>query len=193
MITLIGLWQNPSRDGWASMTAGYTLLAAFFAALLLYSLAAPPASPAARFFAAAPLRALGKYSYGLYVYHSILGPAFDRAFGQRRLDSLLRSHLHLGRAAYATSVLLFVILAGEGVLRLGDDELPVRSGSVVARPPGTGVAHAFQAGGDGLSYLAYGTREPGDMCFYPRSNKVSFRGLGVIGRIERLDYWDGED
>ncbi len=31
------------------------------------------------------------------------------------------------------------------------------------------------------------------MCFYPRSNKISFRGLGVIGRLERLDYWDGED
>jgi hypothetical protein len=31
------------------------------------------------------------------------------------------------------------------------------------------------------------------MCFYPRSGKISFRGLGVVGRIERLDYWDGED
>jgi hypothetical protein len=31
------------------------------------------------------------------------------------------------------------------------------------------------------------------MCFYPRSNKISFRGLGVIGQIERLDDWDGED
>jgi peptidoglycan/LPS O-acetylase OafA/YrhL len=118
LITLIGLWQNPGRDGWASMTAGYMLLATFFAALLLYSLAAPPASPAARFFAAAPLRALGKYSYGLYVYHSILGPAFDRAFGQRRLDSLLRSNLHLGRAAYAGSVLLFVVLASAASLAI---------------------------------------------------------------------------
>jgi peptidoglycan/LPS O-acetylase OafA/YrhL len=116
LITLIGLWQNPSRDGWASMTAGYTLLAAFFAALLLYSLAAQPASLAGRFFAAAPLRALGKYSYGLYVYHSILGPAFDRAFGQRKLDSLMRSHLHLGRAAYAASVLTFVVLASAASL-----------------------------------------------------------------------------
>jgi hypothetical protein len=31
------------------------------------------------------------------------------------------------------------------------------------------------------------------MCFYPRSNKISFRGLGVIARVERLEYWDGED
>ena len=54
-------------------------------------------------------------------------------------------------------------------------------------------AHTFRAGENGLTLLAYGTREPGDVCFYPRSNKLSFRGVGVIGRIEQLDYWDGED
>jgi hypothetical protein len=31
------------------------------------------------------------------------------------------------------------------------------------------------------------------MCYYPRSNKIAFRGLGVIGRLERLNYWDGEE
>jgi hypothetical protein len=30
------------------------------------------------------------------------------------------------------------------------------------------------------------------MCWYARSNKISWRGLGVIGRIESLDYYDGE-
>lgn len=88
---------------------------------------------------------------------------------------------------------LFVVLAGDGVVVLGEREVPVRGGSVVARPAGTGVAHAFRAGDAGLTYLAYGTREPGDIRFYPRSNKISFRGLGVIGRLERLDFWDGED
>ena len=29
--------------------------------------------------------------------------------------------------------------------------------------------------------------------YYPRSGKISFRGVGVIGRIEQVDYWDGED
>jgi uncharacterized cupin superfamily protein len=87
---------------------------------------------------------------------------------------------------------LFVVLAGEGVVEVGEEEAPVRSGTVVARPSGTGVAHAFRAGEAGLTFLAYGPRDAGDMCFYPRSNKVSFRGLGVIARLERLDYWDGE-
>jgi uncharacterized cupin superfamily protein len=88
---------------------------------------------------------------------------------------------------------LFVMLDGDGTLLLGDQETPVRAGHVVARPAGTGVAHMFRAGGAGLTFLAYGTREPGDLCYYPRSNKISFRGLGVIARVQPLDYWDGED
>jgi uncharacterized cupin superfamily protein len=88
---------------------------------------------------------------------------------------------------------VFVILGGDGVLVLGDDETALRPGHVVARPPATGVAHVFRAGDGGLVFLAYGTREPGDLCYYPRSNKIAFRGVGVIARLERLEYWDGED
>jgi uncharacterized cupin superfamily protein len=88
---------------------------------------------------------------------------------------------------------LFVVLDGEGSLLLGNEEHAVRRGHVVARPPGTGIAHAFRAGAGGLSFLAYGTREPNDICFYPRSNKLFLRGIDLVARLERLDYWDGED
>jgi uncharacterized cupin superfamily protein len=88
---------------------------------------------------------------------------------------------------------IFVILDGDGVLVLGEEETPVRAGHVIARPASTGVAHAFRAGEAGLTYLAYGTRDPADVCYYPRSNKLAFRGVHVIARLERLDYWDGED
>jgi uncharacterized cupin superfamily protein len=87
---------------------------------------------------------------------------------------------------------IFVVLAGEGMLMLGEDEHPVRPGSVVARPPGTRIPHAFRAGETELVFLAYGTREPNDIAYYPRSGKVSLRGVGVLGRIEPLGYWDGE-
>jgi uncharacterized cupin superfamily protein len=87
---------------------------------------------------------------------------------------------------------IFVVLEGDGVCILGEEEHPVRSGHVVARPAGTRVAHAFRAGERGLTMLAYGTREPNDVTYYPRSNKIYWRGVGVIGRIEQLDYWDGE-
>lgn len=92
---------------------------------------------------------------------------------------------------------IFVVLGGEGTLLLWDgdepSEHPLCAGSTVARPAGTRVAHSFSSGGDPLVYLAYGTREPNDICFYPRSNKLFFRGVGVIARLERLDYWDGEE
>ena len=89
---------------------------------------------------------------------------------------------------------LFVVLEGSGTLELWPDERhDVRAGSVVARPPGTGVAHAFRGGDDGLTLLAWGTREPNDICWYPRSKKMLWRGVDVVGRIEELDYWDGEE
>ena len=88
---------------------------------------------------------------------------------------------------------LFVVLDGSGTLELWPDEThPVRVGSVVARPPGAQVAHAFRGGEDGLTLLAWGTREPNDICWYPRSNKIFWRGLGLIARLEPLDYDDGE-
>jgi uncharacterized cupin superfamily protein len=99
---------------------------------------------------------------------------------------------------------IFVILEGSATLHLWPSPLLVdrgatreehelRPGHVVARPAGTRVSHWFRAGADGCTMLIYGTRNPNDMCFYPRSNKISWRGLGVIGRVEHLDYWDGED
>jgi uncharacterized cupin superfamily protein len=94
---------------------------------------------------------------------------------------------------------IFVVLAGGGDLLLWPsgasepDEQPVRAGTTVARPAGTGVAHAFRAAADGLAVLMYGTRDPGDVCYYPRSQKVYFGGVGLVTRLERLDFWEGED
>ena len=87
---------------------------------------------------------------------------------------------------------LFIVLEGDGTFLLGDGEHPVRVGHIAARPAGTRVAHAFRAGDDGMSVLLYGTREPNDIAYYPRSKKVFFRGIGLITRLEHLDYMDGE-
>jgi uncharacterized cupin superfamily protein len=95
---------------------------------------------------------------------------------------------------------IFLVLEGEGTLELTPPGIhaepeahAVRKGTVVARPPGTGVAHAFRAGDGGLTLIAWGTREPNDICWYPRSQKLLWGGVGVIGRIEQLDYWEGEE
>jgi uncharacterized cupin superfamily protein len=107
---------------------------------------------------------------------------------------------------------LFVVLDGDGWLELtpapaqspaharrcaGEPLATTRetvgAGSVIGRPAGTRVAHTLRAGDAGLTYLAYGTRDPGDTVYYPRSRKIFWRGLGVIGRVEHAEYWDGED
>jgi uncharacterized cupin superfamily protein len=93
---------------------------------------------------------------------------------------------------------IFVVLEGDGDLLLweeaGVEEHPVRAGSVVCRPASSGVAHAFRGGSDGMTLLMYGPREPGEVCYYPRSGKVYFIGLGLVTRVgEQLDYWEGED
>ena len=93
---------------------------------------------------------------------------------------------------------IFVVLEGDGHVLLWEEdgvaEHPVRAGSVVVRPPSTGVAHAFRGGDEGMTLLMYGTREPGEVCYYPRSGKVYFIGLDLVTRVgEQLDYWEGED
>jgi uncharacterized cupin superfamily protein len=97
---------------------------------------------------------------------------------------------------------VFVILDGAGTLELWPapimeerglaerQERAVRAGHAIARPR---VAHRLVGGDGGMTYLAYGTRKPNDIAYYPRSRKVFFRGLGVIGRVEHLEYWDGEE
>ena len=54
---------------------------------------------------------------------------------------------------------------------------------------GRASSHAFRGP---ITLLTYGTREPNDICYYPRSKKIGFWGVGVIARVESLDYWDGE-
>jgi uncharacterized cupin superfamily protein len=87
---------------------------------------------------------------------------------------------------------LFVVLDGAGTLLLGDEEHAVRTGSVVARPPGTGVPHAFRAGDGPLTLLAFSTREPNDIVFFPRSGKVGLRGIKTRFLVQQVEYWDGE-
>ena len=88
----------------------------------------------------------------------------------------------------------YVVLDGSGVAILDDEEHPVARGSVVDTPTSLlpHVARAFRAGDDGLVYLAWGEREPGDIAWQRESGKILIRGARTIFRPERLDYWDGE-
>jgi uncharacterized cupin superfamily protein len=117
-------------------------------------------------------------------------------------------HLYAGRAGssphcHSVDEEIFVVLDGEGTLELwpsparaeqgGEREAhTVLSGDVISRPAGTGMSHYFRAGEEGMTLLSYGTNRPNDICYYPRSNKIFWRGVGLLARLEPVGYGEGE-
>jgi uncharacterized cupin superfamily protein len=102
---------------------------------------------------------------------------------------------------------MFFVLAGEGVLRCGGREYPIRAGDFISAPPGADSAHQIINTADvDLKYIAVSTMEEPDVVRYPDSGKFAvFAGSAPGGPRERrtfcaiaretpaLDYWDGED
>jgi uncharacterized cupin superfamily protein len=91
---------------------------------------------------------------------------------------------------------LFVILEGEGSLRVDGQMLPVRAGDVVFIPPGPEYPHQFvNTSSAPMKYLSISTQERPELCVYPDSGKymVYVKGYqGVNRQAANLDYWDGE-
>jgi peptidoglycan/LPS O-acetylase OafA/YrhL len=66
----IVLTKGAPRAGVLTQTFGYTVFAAAFAALVLDIAIAHPRDLAVRMLSWNPLRSAGKYSYGMYVFHT---------------------------------------------------------------------------------------------------------------------------
>jgi uncharacterized cupin superfamily protein len=106
-----------------------------------------------------------------------------RAAGSQR-TGLNWGHLPAGESednehCHSAEEEIFVVLEGDGTIFLGGEPHPVRAGTVIARPAGTGVTHTWRAGADGLTALFYGTREPSDVIWYPGERMLWFRGVRV--------------
>ena len=112
--------------------------------------------------------------------------------------------LHCPPHCHAAEEEIFVVLAGDGVLELTPvpdavdegataEQHEVRAGHIVSRLPGSGMAHAFRGGEDGMTLLAYGQKIRNEILYYPRSNKIYFRGVGVMARLDHLAYEVGEE
>ncbi len=102
---------------------------------------------------------------------------------------------------------MFFVLEGTGEVRIGGARYPIRSGDVIACPPGSKeLAHQIINTGDcELKYLAVSTRLSPEICEYPDSRKFAIlaelaAGGGSPPRLFRhtsreelsLDYWEGE-
>ncbi len=88
------LTGNTFWPGRFMQTAGYSLLAILFAAVVVLAIAAPASSYGRRLLESRALTLFGKYSYGLYVLHGLLWPVFDRAgLSVESLAARLHSYL----------------------------------------------------------------------------------------------------
>lgn len=92
----------------------------------------------------------------------------------------------------------FFVLEGEGVVRLGDDEHPLRAGDYFTFPAGLPAHQIFNRSKAPLRFLTLSTMIEPEVCVYPDSGK-----LGVIARSsgieayhrapDAVDYYEGEE
>jgi uncharacterized cupin superfamily protein len=99
---------------------------------------------------------------------------------------------------------MIYVIGGEGILRFGNEEIPVSAGTVVACPPGSDYPHQLiNTGAAELHYLVVSIMEYPDLSEYPDSNKVGAYASAAIGpkvgfralyvRDQNVNYYDGED
>jgi uncharacterized cupin superfamily protein len=102
---------------------------------------------------------------------------------------------------------MFFILEGEGEIRIGDARHTIRSGDVIACPPGgPETAHQIvNTSTADLKFLAVSTRISPEVAEYPDTGRFGLladmppgtdgkpRALRFVGRAgESLEYWRGE-
>lgn len=96
---------------------------------------------------------------------------------------------------------MFVVIEGQGSLRVAGEMLPIKTGDVIFIPPGPEYPHQIINTSDApLKYLSISTRETPEVCEYPDSGKyqaiVTLNGARAFKAVQRpeatLDYWVGE-
>jgi len=111
-----------------------------------------------------------------------------------------------GKAAFpfhvhSTNEEMIYILEGEGILRLGKDEVRVSSGTFIAFPPRPDHPHQLvNTSNRDLRYLCVSTMEFPEIAEYPDSNKIGAYvtsapegGFRALYRKEAsVPYYDGE-
>src|ERR1700681_2380546 len=84
---------------------------------------------------------------------------------------------------------MFVILEGQGTLRVADEMLPLKTGDVIFIPAGPEYPHQIINTSDApLKYLSISTMETPEICEYPDSGKYLAEGsLKSAAPFEAID------
>ena len=105
---------------------------------------------------------------------------------------------------HASNEEMIYILEGSGLLRLGEEQLQVCAGTVIACPVGAELPHQLiNTGTEELRYLVVSTMTFPDVCEYPDSNKIGAYATAAVGskaghralyfKDTKVDYYDGEN
>jgi uncharacterized cupin superfamily protein len=99
-------------------------------------------------------------------------------------------HYHLAQEE------MFIVIEGEGTLRVAGQMLPIRAGDVIFIPPGPEYPHQIINTSDvPMKYLSISTQERPELCYYPDSDKLNAYAKDhriLMRRGTNVDYWDGE-
>jgi uncharacterized cupin superfamily protein len=82
------------------------------------------------------------------------------------------------------------VLEGEGILRIGDAEVPIRAGDYATFPVGPAHAHQVRNTGQGpLRYLGMSTLHTAEVVGYPDSKKIGALAAPSPAAAMKGEHW----
>lgn len=88
----------------------------------------------------------------------------------------------------------FLILSGQGILRIDGKEISIKTGDVISKPAGEDIAHQFINNSEELlQILDVGTREKDDIITYPDENLMLIKDKQLVFNIDdNVKGWSSE-
>ncbi|MNM79737.1 Cupin domain protein [compost metagenome] len=88
----------------------------------------------------------------------------------------------------------FLIMSGNGLLRINEEEIPVKPGDVISKPAGKNIAHQFiNNSSEILQILDVGNRDKDDVAIYPDENKIFIRNKKLVFNInDNIENWTSD-
>ncbi len=112
-LVLVAAYEIPRSERWGVVlqVVGYPAIALAFGALLVFALTARPRSRMSRLLGGAGMRALGRYSYGIYVLHPLVLLFFTQRYGWAASPpALWGTRIPAGLALFALTSVISITL-----------------------------------------------------------------------------------